>query len=125
MSLIIDHCFQKPETSTESDAFQRAYSDVFMHISDHDPQLTIVNLLYSAGMLSKTARDAITDIRKQRVNQIRCLLTELEVQIEVRPHIYQELVTLLKQEEKCCFSDLSMLLQEKHYSGKAVLKFCL
>ena len=37
--------------------------------------------------------------------------------------MYQELVTLLKQEEKCCFSDLAMLFQQKHHSGKVMLKF--
>ena len=113
-----DRIFQKAETSRESEAFQHAYSDFFTHISDHDPHLTIVNLLYSSGMLDKATRDAVTDARKQRVNQIRCLLAELETQIEARPDTYQELVSALKHGEKCCFSDLAMLLQQKY--GKAV-----
>ena len=109
-----DHVFQKAETSRESEAFQHAYSDFFTHISNHDPHLTIVNLLYSSGMLGKATRNAVTDARKQRVNQIRCLLTELEVQIESRPDTYNELVSILKHREKCCFSDFAMLLQQKY-----------
>ena len=90
------------------------YFDFFTHISDHDPHLTIVNLLYSSGLFDKATRDAMTDSRKQRVNQIRCLLAELEVQIESRPDTYRKLVSILKQGEKCCFSDLAMLLQQKY-----------
>ena len=95
----------------EREAFQHAYSELFAYILEEDPHLTIVNILYSCGVLNKTTRDAVTDPCHQRANQIRCLLRELEIQIESRPSVYIQLVSELKGYN---FNQLSELLQQKY-----------
>lgn len=106
-----EHTPQEPEASPESEAFQRVYCDIFSYILDNDPHLTIVNRLYSSGMIDNTTRDAMTCPRKQRVEQVRSLLKELEDQIELRPAIYQEIISLLKKGGSC---ELAVLLQQKN-----------
>ena len=92
-------------------AFQHVYAEFFSHISDCDPHLTVVNSLYSAGLIDRTTRDSLTDPCKQRVSQIRCLLARLEGLIETRPCVYHQLVDLLEQEE---FNQLGQLLRESY-----------
>ena len=96
------------------------YAECFSHISDCDPHLTLVNCLYSAGLIDQSTRDSLTEPRKQRVNQIRSLLARMEDLIESRPGVYHQLVSLLEQEEECWFNQLGRLLRES-YGMQAIL----
>ena len=114
LSLSEHYSNNKQERSAECEAFQHVYAHIFSHISDCDPHLTIVNYLYSASLLDKTTRDTLTDPRKQRVNQIRCLLAQLEGMIETKPEVYQQLIVLLEQQEACWFNQLGQTLKESY-----------
>ena len=125
--LLSDHISHMPTTSDESEAFRRTFSDVFTFISDRDPHLDIVNHLYSSLILDKTTRDAVTDCRKQRVEQIRSLLQALEAQIESKPQVYREIIHSLEQGRKDYFHELAAVLQQKYgevYEGIKVAIVC-
>ena len=100
------------DQSAECEAFRHAYAHIFSQISECDPYLSIANLLYSSGVLDRTTRDAVTDPRKQRVSQIRCLLAHLEKLIQTTPATYQQLMGLLEKEEMCWFNQIGNLLQD-------------
>lgn len=90
-------------------AFRCAYSDAFACISTSDPQLTIVNLLYSSGMVDRATRDDATDPRKQSMDNVRYLLAQLERHIEKCPEFYHKTVALLEQADSCYLNQLAML----------------
>ena len=119
-----DHRSVKQDTSPECAAFQHAYCSMFSHISDNDPHLTLVNLLYSSGLFDRSTRDRATDSRQQRVNQIRYLLKELEILIEARSGVYHQLVSVLEQAENSKVTELAVLLQQKYGNGVIKSAWC-
>ena len=83
--------------SKESQAFRRAFSELFTLISNQDPQLTLVNHLYSCYIIDKSSRDSIMNSSRQRVEQVRLLLQILENMVESDSKAFHDLTYVLEK----------------------------